>query len=170
METFYLFFLVFFFFMIIKSELVLFFYSDGFLGWLGQGGLLCNFHIAIFRDKRGQTWGSRIPHNDGIFQFCDFFGEYFGKNVSIHFLYTSIHVLKIEFVGGISETRLLARASPFLPSERSFQSGPERATEVPRSSPLFPPVLDSGLISSATRKQPPLCWSTGFWFDRQCYS
>jgi len=104
METFYLFFLNFFFFMIIKSELVLFFYSDGFLGWLGQGGLLCNFHIAIFRDKRVNR--TRIPHNDGIFQFCDFFGEYFGKNVSIHFLYTSIHVLKIEFVGGISETRL----------------------------------------------------------------
>jgi len=51
----FFFFWYFFFFMIIKSELVLFFYSDGFLGWLGQGGLLCNFHIAIFRDKRGQT-------------------------------------------------------------------------------------------------------------------
>jgi len=73
------FFLYFFFFMIIKSELVLFFYSDGFLGWLGQGGLLCNFHIAIFRDKRATLEDHAYRTTMEFFNFVIFLVNILGR-------------------------------------------------------------------------------------------
>jgi len=86
--------------------------------------------------------------------------------------------LKIEFVGGISETRLyFALRRSFLVrgvcsrdqrERRKFRAIPPCSllhwilvwsAVLLVSSRHSADQLDSGLISSATRKQPPLCWS-----------